>query len=240
MPRLSKVEQALSVLETAKAADKIPTRLQERVAALGGVRSDVKGTLTAKDISAEAAPEAKGIARFKAQYEGLEPEYKADCSWHEVESRLLANDSHFLKLVEAMNQGGVFFGVDKDGNPLIADGGVEPIMTGMNYADTREAVMFKKIEGKQAPTGYELFPYSGDYKKSDEMLAFEKSTNEPFIRSGNKKEWRGSWLESGEKSVRPRLADFGPVRGRAYVDYGSPRNSYPLLGARRLLRVKKS
>jgi len=241
MSKPSKIEQAVSFLEAKKAADQIPARLQERIAALGGVRSDVKESLSAKDVPAEPAPEVTGIARFKEQYEMWKPEHKANCQWQEVESRLLANDGHFLKLAEAMHQGGILFGVDKAGNPLIADGGVEPIMAGMNYADTRRAVMFKEIEGGQAPTGYELFPYSDNYQKSAEISAFEDFTKEPFIRSENKKEYRSSWLESGEDPDWPRGAFFSPGSGLVYEDDDvSTALSDPRLGVRRLLRVKKS
>ncbi len=211
-----------------------PDQLKEGVAVFDSVRSDVTEAL-----SAEAVPEVAGLARFKAQYEGLEPEYRFGCAWSEVETRLLANDGHYLRLAEAMEKGGVLFKVDKVGNPLIADGGVEPIMTGMNYADTRKAVMFAEKEGRQVPTGYELFPNSGGYEKDSEILVFKRATNEHFIRSGNKKEFRGSWLESGENPDRPWCAFFDPDYGYVRVDYGNPRISGSTLGVRRLLRVKK-
>jgi len=237
-PTKVEIAAALNTLEVAKSEGILTPADQEKIAALSGVRSEVTETLSAKPVAAENAPEATGMASFKAQYESLKPEYKAGCTWQEVETRLAANDGRYLKLAEAMEQGGVLFGVDKDGNPLIADGGVEPILKGMNYPDTRKAVMFTEVKGKQVATGYEMFPYSGDYNKSDEILAFEDSQNEPFVRSENKEEWRGSWLESGEKPGWPWLVYFLPGNGDADVGGDRPQYSGPGLGVRRLLRVK--
>ncbi|MBI5411705.1 hypothetical protein HZA43_00845 [Candidatus Peregrinibacteria bacterium] len=205
----------------------------------------------------EAVPELKGLARFKAQYEALERRNPSGViwrnlggvTWQEVETRLLANDSHFLKLAEAMAEGGILFGVDKDKNPLIADGGEEPILCGMNYADTRKTVIFsevtKIIDGKmqemQIPTGYEMFPYSGNSDKSIEICTFEDVTNNPFIYSKDKKHYRASYLESGDNPPHDVwVACFNRGDSRVVVGHDSPNIFDPRCGVRRLLRVKKA
>jgi len=224
------------VAELARRASQLPDTLKQQLSAALAERTRprVEGALA---DAAETTPENPTLTRFKAQYEGLKPEDKDLCTWQEAEKRLLENDGRFLKLAEAMEGGGVLFGVDRSGKLLFADGGAEPIMTGKNYADTRKAVMFAEKEGKQVSTGYEMFPYSGDYEKSDEIRAYEASVKDLFVRSENRDEYRGSWLESGEKPDWPRLVRFYPDGGSAHVFGGIPRRSDPRLGVRRLLRV---
>ena len=137
-----------------------------------------------------------------------------------------------------MVEGGLLFGVDKEGNPLFADGGLEPIICGLNYDDTLNAVMFMKRNGKEMSTGYEMFPYSGLYEKSDEILAFEAATGEPFIRSEDGKKSKGSWLAAQE--VVGRRIEFDPEVGGATLGDGVKRDKSPRIGVRRLLRVKKA
>ena len=234
----SATDEAL-VKELEARAEGLPAALKTRLLAVlaKDIRPQVEGALAAAD---ETVPEATGITRFKAQYESLNSKYKDKCkyrTWEEAEKILTENGGHFLKLAEAMNGGGVLFGVDKDGRLLFADKGPEPIMTGMNYPDTRKAVMFTEKEGEQMPTGYEMFPYSSGYSKSDEILAYEASVNDTVVRSENRKEWRGIWLESGENSDWPRFVRFVPDDGDAYVFNGNPQSSGQYLGVRRLLRV---
>ena len=187
------------------------------------------------------------LASYSSQYEELDRESKARCSWEELKSRLLANNGRNLGLAEGLNQKGVLFGVDNNGNPLIADAGDEPLMTGMDYPDTRNRVMYEyegnemvKEKGKPVPTGYELFPYEGDYEKSVEIKMYEQNTGNPIVASSYRKEWRSIWLESGQNPSWPRNARFYPDRGNADVNLDYPRFNLPERGVRRLLRVKKS
>ncbi len=222
------LEDAMALLEAAKAKGELPRALQERAKALGGdTRSKVETIL-----------KTPALARFKADYERWSAKDKAKAPWEEVQERLLANEGYKLKRASAMNEGGVLFGIDSEGKFLVADGGLEPIMTGMNYADIREAVRFAKDDkGKKTSTGYEMFGYTGKFDKSPEMLAFEAFTGQPFVKSPSGREWRFSWLESGDNFHLPRNAGFNPVFGRVLVGHDYPVFSPSLLGTRRLLRV---
>gem|GEM_PF-2659996 len=199
---------------------------------------------TAEPLSPEQAE--LRLEPYNAQYEKLGNDMKNKCSWEELMGRLLANDGRYLGLAEGLNEGGILFGVDVDGNPLFADDGLEPILTGMKYGETRNRVLFEhdgakmiKINGKKVRTGYVMFPYSGTYNKSPEMIMFESFTGRPLIKSPKGDEWRSSWLESGACPSLPRDASFEPAYGTVRVNeaYAPVYNSKR--GVRRLLRVKK-
>lgn len=202
------------------------------------------------------------LSKFKAEYDKLSPDLQAKCPWEVAQTRLLENDGEKLKLAHAMEQGGVLFGVDKDGKLLFADKGDEPIMKGMNYKDTRDRVLFKhdrldkegkmELDEEQKPisTGYTMFPYSGDYDKSEEILQYESFTGYHFIRpfrlkrflsqpSDNGPEWRSSWLESEEDPLVPRFIQFNPSNCSTGVSGAGlgPLSEDPDRGVRRLLRV---
>lgn len=198
-----------------------------------------------------ANPEVAGIAKFKEQYDSLSETLRQQCSWSEVETRLLANGGYYLARAQTLNEGGILFGVDEEGNPLFADDGEEPILTDMIYADTRNRVLYeyengniKNKGGKSVETGYEMFPDSGNTDKSPEIKMFEIATGKPFIQSpqgfeGDK--WRGSWIESGEsQSSDPiRCVYFYPSTGDARVGKVVPHARSPRLGVRRMLRIRK-
>lgn len=165
----------------------------------------------------EVVSENPSLTRFKADYDVWSEEDKQRCPWEEVQRRLLKDDGRQLSRAIVMQWGGILFGVDNQGNPLIADGGYEPIMRGANYPDTRKAVMFREDEkGEQVPTGYEMFPCRGLGLKSKEIIAFERFTESPFIGahimdSRSKQEWRSSWLESGECPDFPHVINLEPL-----------------------------
>lgn len=185
---------------------------------------------------AETATENPALARYHVDYAKWDAGMKAKCTWEEVSKRLLANNGHFLQLVLAMHQGGVLFGVDEHGNPLVADKGKDPMdlpHCGLNYPNTLQAVMFTKNEkGEDVSTGYEMFPETYIRK-------FEESSGHRFVASNNGREWRGAWLDSGENPGWPRDASFSPVYQVVGVFSVYPRNGYPYRGVRRLLRVTK-
>ncbi len=204
-------------------------------------------TQTAEPEAVEVDPR---LATFKTDFD-KDHAIQAKCSWTEIQSRLLARDGHYLALAQAMEQGGELFGVDAEGNPLISDRGDEPIMKGMNYKDTRDRVLYKHgadnkmitdKDGQPISTGYEMFPYSGDYEKSPEILQYEAHTGKPFIKSTYGQEWRSSWVESGENPPWPRDVYFIPSAavGYAYVGNVPPLGEFRYRGVRRLLRVKKA
>ena len=213
----------------------------------------------------ESLDESPILTRFATDYDKWSPNLQARCSWEQVQAKLLANDGRYLELAENMNERGVLFGVDEGGNPLIADGGEEPIMRGMNYKDTRDRVLYEHDRldklgkmvlgenGEPIPTGYEMFPFSGNYDRSSEIQMFEVNTGRRFIESSSiqpqrynnytNSEYIISWLESGENPDIPRVVIFGlylytPFRsGYAYVGAGSPKSASQDCGVRRLLRL---
>ncbi len=198
----------------------------------------------------EKSESSLSLARFRADFDKMDPGLKAKCPWAEISSRLLANEGRYLALAEAMNEGGILFGVDYSGNPLFADRGDEPIMKNMNYKDTRDRVLYEhdasnnmvtNKDGNPIPTGYEMFPYRGHREKSNEILQYEAHTKKPFVKAANG-DWCSSWLESGENPSLPR--DIYCVTYDestcTYLGYSDPWDFRDFRGVRRLLRIKKN
>ena len=205
-------------------------------------------------VNPEAVELDPRLAIFKADFDE-DPAIRGKCSWAEIQTRLLANEGHYLALAKAMNEGGILFGVDTDGNPLFADRGDEPIMKGMNYKDTRDRILYKHDasdkmitdeDGQPVPTGYAMFQYSGNYDKSEEILQYESHTGKPFIKSSDFTKSTGedpcsSWVESGENPLwRPGIVYFNWHGAYARGGHADPQNVSPNCGVRRLLRVKKA
>lgn len=200
-------------------------------------------------IVAESLEVDPRLTTFRADYDS-DTELQSKISWAEIQTRLLANEGYYLALAQAMEQGGQLFGVDEQGRPLISDRGDEPVMKGMNYKNTRDRVLYKhdkndmigKLipgeDGQPQSTGYEMFPYAGDYSKSLEISQYESHTGKQFVRSSVKKEWRSSWLESGENPSLPRYVFSDPRYIYSGVDYGNSKFEFDDRGVRRLLRVK--
>lgn len=229
-------------------SDKVRERLKDYLRSLSDrVRGSATSAVSsARDAGQDVVEDNPRLKRFAGQYGYLEEEDTARCPWDKVRRRLLNNNGRYLVLVEEMNLGGILFSVDKQGNPLFADDDKEPIMTNMNYADTRKAVYLKNQKGNWEAnnmSGYEMFPYAGGedgYDKSPEILAFEKFTRRPFVVSSTRKEWRSSWLESGASPRWPRYVSFSPKDNCAVVRDGLPGACDSTRGVRRLLRVKES
>lgn len=173
-------------------------------------------------INPEATEIDVRLASFKADFD-QDYAIRAGCSWAEIQRRLLANGNHYLQLAEAMDGGGILFGVDEECNPLIANRGDEPIMKGRSYEDTRNRVLYKHNTndeiiigegGQPVQTGYEMFPYAGNCNKSPEILMYEAHTGKPFVRSfPDKNKRRSAWVESGKNPSQPRFVNFNPCRG---------------------------
>lgn len=140
----------------------------------------------------------------------------------------------------------VFFWMDAQGNPLFADGKLDPRELphcGLNYSATRNLVRFKDVERDkkkvQVKTGYEMFPYDEQYDlKGQAMVQFEVFMGEPFIKSADGEEV-SSWAESGDNPPPPRRMSFLPDAGIVYVNGSGPEYSDPNCGVRRLLRGRK-
>lgn len=161
---------------------KIATALPEGVKPLL-IETAIAGVQVAVSDARDSAETDQCLAIFKADYDS-DLALKEKITWQEIETRLLANNGYYLALAQEMEQEGILFGVDKDGNPLIADRGDEPIFKGMNYHDTLARVLYKhKREdkydrygrmqrdeaGQSIPAGYEMFPYVPVQNKSPEI-----------------------------------------------------------------------
>lgn len=201
----------------------------------------VTNTAAASSVAevAEVVEMDPRLTTFKADYDtSKNPKLKA-LPWLEIQTRLLADKGEQLKAALDLNEGGILFGVDVNGNPLICDRGDQAVMTGMNYPDTRDRVLYKHDSDQPMPTGYEIFPYVEPYEKSDEIMQYETHTGKPFVIPPNGENFQSSWAESGENPPWPRVVDFVPNAGHARIGTVRPGSEVRFRGVRRLLRVVK-
>jgi hypothetical protein len=243
------------VAELEARAEKLPTGLKTRLSAVLAERTRprVEGALAGAD---EKAAENPRLAVYREQYDSLPETEKSLCAWETLVQRLSGGK---LKKAEVMQGGGQLFGIDAEGRALFKDKGVEPVMYGFDQEGKllqiydRDPGQMKKVKKwanyfeirKQARAdGYELFADGGNlfaddgnYGFGDEMKQAQDYTKEPFVASEGRKEWRASWLESGDKPGDARRADFHPVGGRVVVDDRNPERRFDNYGAVRLLRV---
>ena len=179
--------------------------------------------------TAEAA-----LARYKGQYDKLSGEIKSRCAWEELLSRLTAKGSHYLYLAMVMQDRGELVFIDKDGNPVFRDGGVEPELKGLNYGEARQVLYGIHYEEGTPHFGYEM-PDS-----EEEIRAIEEITKRPFVASDSREEWRESWMESKKNPSLVRVAHFSPRAGNVnFCDNHLPNSGIHGCGVVRLLRVKK-
>lgn len=239
-------EAVVKVLETRfpTGVATIITATRPQVATAATVATDPKGSESTPEINPRLVPYFQQWGELHRRKEGMPP-------WEEVARRLLNNkpkgvDRLYIDLAEGMSGGGVLIGADKEGNPLIADKGEDPMEFGRDFCDkTHEeaikvALFTTNEEGKQVPNGYEFFEDKNCYP-SDEIKVFERATEHYFVEPGEADTdpyaWRGIWLKSKDPS-RPRHASFNRYEREMYVSFGDPRDKSPGLGVRRLLRVK--
>lgn len=214
----------------------------------GNTNERASGVLTQNDTQQASPSENPALKKFKADYDELPDNLKAKCPWEIAQARLLANDGEKLKLAQAMEQGGILFGVDNNGKLLFADKGDEPIMRGMNHPETRARVLYKHTsldengemnldKNKQPiPTGYTMFPSEGGYDKDDEVIQYEEYTGKPFVKPTYGNAFRSSWLES-EDTRWPHNILFEQSYGCARVSFTYANANDYRRGVRRLLRV---
>lgn len=175
----------------------------------------------------------EALARYKDHYQKWDPSLKSRCTWEEVERRLLANNKKYLQLANALNEGGVLFGIDESNNLLFADAG-GPIMQEKTYNGARKAVCFRQgHENDQTLTGYQLFRYDGLYLKSKEIEMFEAFTQKPIVGPGTFL----IWLESGKNPQWGHVAVYNNAHKQVFVTALSAQTSRCDLGVRRLLKV---
>ena len=168
------------------------------------------------------------LSKFAEMYNKWSPESKSRLDWKKVQEAMLANNGVLLKKVEAIQNGPVMFGADKNGNILFSNGGLEPILTGRTYPEAREAA--KRM-------GLDLFPYKEPYEKSEEELMYEAFTGEPLVRSEDKLTWRSSWLDNGDVG-HSHVSHFYPCILESRVLDGGAYGDHDYRGGRGLLRAK--
>lgn len=200
----------------------------------------------------EAENVASELTAYHQEYSGLSDEIKARADWTAITERLLANNSEKLKLAQAMQGGGQLIGIDVEGKALFKSRGVEPVMYGFDEDDkllkiydrdpkqmkqVKKWANYHEIREQVLDGGYEMFADDGDYGFSDEIKQVTDHTEEPFVASKDKEEWRASWLESGDKPDAARDVRFFPVVGRVHVSGLNPGSRNAGYGVVRLLRV---
>lgn len=182
--------------------------------------------------------EEKFIKSYKANYNKWDSPTKSRCSWEEVLERLLNNDGHYLKLAKQMNEGGILFGLDLNGNPMVADGG-SPVNYKLDYITTIKLLISE---------GYGLFPSDmrDGFEMSHEIIVFEQFTNKTFLCKDE-----CSWLDYGDtvygdsvvcgQGIKPFYIRYEPSQFARndfiWVKARIPKGT--LIGVRRLLILKK-
>lgn len=119
------VTEGKTAAEIEDVSDKIRNALGAYLRCLGGQAESVEpqvssGQAAGKDV-VEADQKLKQLKRFEDQYQRFSAEDKIRWPWEIVRARLLDNNGRSLALAEEMNSGGILFGIDEKGNPLIAD-----------------------------------------------------------------------------------------------------------------------
>mgnify|MGYP001581343487 CR=1 FL=1 len=207
-----------------------PEKLDQIEAMFGIQRVTHEGVTTIID-TIEVDPK---LTKFAEMYNRWSSESKSRLSWKRVQVALLAYGEALLNQAEAMPNGPIMFGADKEGNILFANGGVEPILTGKRYSIARKAAHAIKLE---------LFPYVNPHEKSEEILLFEEFTGEPIVRSEDKLSRRSTYLEDGDCDDDDNfgsscVAHFDPSYEDSILEDDVVTNRDYQRGIRGLLRAK--
>ncbi|MBI4127220.1 hypothetical protein HY463_00760 [Candidatus Peregrinibacteria bacterium] len=195
---MSQIDQIMTAIGRAS-----PEQLT-KIAAILGVQDETSEQVDEVLASTETVEVDPRLTKFAEMYKKWSAVSKSRLDWPRVQAALLANDGALLKKAEAIPNGPIMFGADKDGNILFANGGLEPILTSMMQLEAIEAA--KSL-------GFDIFPYNGRGEKSEEELQFEEFTGEPLVRFEYMTAWAASWLDNGKNNT-----NNGPV----YVSYFSP------------------
>lgn len=156
-------------------------------------------------------------------------------SWEEVQRRLLNEEQQYLTRIVRMKIRGVFFGFDRNGDPLVADGGVEPSMLGETYKESRIATFDE---------GYEMFDDESELGMFEDFSGIRHSENT-----------YATWLESGMEPEKVYVdwmkgkVPMARIAGKVPVQIGDEdpcfitgsfpsKYASPYVGTRRLLRIK--
>lgn len=249
------------VAELRSRIEQSPDFLEQALATLtkNEVRPDVEHALASEDESAPATAESAEtenlnpeLVVYYREYTSLPDNIKARTSWEAITERLLENDSEKLKLAKAMQGEGQLFGIDSEGNALFKDRGTEPVMYGFNekgkllkiynrdperMKQVQKWADYNTIREQVLEEGCELFSYYGDRFFGDEIQQVRDHTQKLFIVSEDRKEWRVSWLESGDSPDGARYIQFNPINGSVDVFKDHPLYWNGNYGAVRLLRV---
>ena len=233
-----------------------PEKLSEIEDIVKGRKEEVRAST--KVEPAESVETDPRLIKFREDHDrSRNPRLRA-FAWAEIKARLLANEGFFLKAAGEMEQGGVLFGVDKYGQPLISDRGDYPIMHGMDYSDTRTRVHWKHTSndirgeevldknGRAILNGYWMFGLDNDRRdqKGEEILQYERHTGRPFLKppleSLPQEQRLSSWLEVGSQpGSRPDIIYYSPEENIAKIIVGYDA-ALSTRGVRRLLRLEKA
>ena len=178
------------------------------------------------------SPEAIALVKYEAQYDTLPDEVKSRCTLETLESRLLANDGEYLKFAMGLQNGGDLVHIDPKGNPVLRDGGTEPVMKGMSYLKAFDAIYGEDYKEGVPRHGYEM---ADDV---EEIRAIEAYTGKPFVADEKGEEYRETHLFTGKNPSESSYAGTIPGRQKAaiYSD-SSPEAKVEHRGVVRLLRV---
>ena len=216
------------------------------------VRKEYEGVIKGGESEKESEKLTAALSRYEKEYASIPDNIKSRCSWNDISERLLANDSEKLRLADAMQGGGQLIGIDKKGKALFRDKGVEPVMFGFDQDDNliqiydrnpeemgtvKKWANYFECRTQLKKDGYEMFSNDGEFDFSEEMKQSEDYTEEPFVASENRRDYRASWLESGDKPGRAHGVLFDSVFGSVGVCNVNPENRDDGYGVVRLLRV---
>ena len=267
IPALIRTNQQIVNIWVNEAVDKSAAYASTRKVLLDklskGIRheTDFDGVGVMMDFFAEGKKDDdkfKGLAKeiklvdicqpsYRFMYQNWQPQEKKRAKWNFVENRLLRKDN--LAKAASLHLGGILFGIDEKGNPMVADGGLGPVYLENTYAATYKAMM---------ENGYEFFDFN--YLPGDEIVPaeytrkFEIFTGAQFIEHEDHNYTLSIWADSGPCSGRNKdgshwsmenagVFHFRPNYQRPgyYIrgDRGQVYFSHPEFGVRRLFRAKK-
>jgi len=173
---------------------------------------------------------------YRFMYQNWQPQEKKRAKWNFVENRLLTGEN--LARAVSLRLGGILFGLDRKGNPMIADGGVNPVYLADTYRRTWE-LMNKN--------GYGFFDDRENWCFDDldkEIPKFERFTGEPFVRplSGDTSEvhvWNDAGISYyGPWPQNPACCSTYNSNGMTGGERGEIDYPHPEYGIRRLFRAK--
>jgi hypothetical protein len=167
------------------------------------------------------------LSRYKEMYGRWGAGLKKKCPWKEIERRLLTDMARNLKHTMNMREGSVLFDLDRESNPLFADGGYNLPYQGADYSDARNTIIYENPRYQRGSTSFRLF-------KPGEVIKFEKFTGKPFVTGD-----LASWIESDEWDNFPLEARHDKKSGEVSVSHCGCTHYDNTRGARRIFVLEE-